>query len=312
MQRMKLGGGRWSNSWMGRFDSDRDKDGYGSSVCETYVANVWPVASIRSQNAVQHIVIRSALTMSRDAVWKKHSNSPCNSHLLGLRVSDSLTDLLEDAQVGKGSRDVQLDLLQTRLPVRRVDVWNASNKNDAGEDKQTGKGRREAIASVCRQTFRFGLGRGHRRVLPLFFSSCQTDIVQLCLGHSAEDSERVRAVSSYHDDWTKTTSEDWARHDYSAVTLTVIKGDGPPLFTCHILTQGQVTALRNSQAANRTTSVFMCNVLLRLASVFYRLYDNLHTLQAQSCFGQVVQRGHSSWILSLWLQKGFRLRNLTY
>lgn len=38
----------------------------GSSACGTYVANVWPVASVRSQNAVQHIVIRSALATSRD------------------------------------------------------------------------------------------------------------------------------------------------------------------------------------------------------------------------------------------------------
>lgn len=38
------------------------------AACETYVANVWPVASVRSQNAVQHIVIRSALAMSRDTM----------------------------------------------------------------------------------------------------------------------------------------------------------------------------------------------------------------------------------------------------
>lgn len=37
-------------------------------VCETYVANVWPVAGVRSQNAVQHIVIRPALTKSRDTM----------------------------------------------------------------------------------------------------------------------------------------------------------------------------------------------------------------------------------------------------
>lgn len=44
-------------------DSICDNDRFGSSVCETYVANIWPVASVRSQNAVQHIVIWSALTI---------------------------------------------------------------------------------------------------------------------------------------------------------------------------------------------------------------------------------------------------------
>lgn len=35
-------------------------------VCCTYVANVWSVAGVRSQNAVQDIVIRPTLMMSRD------------------------------------------------------------------------------------------------------------------------------------------------------------------------------------------------------------------------------------------------------
>lgn len=38
-------------------------------------------------------------------------------------VAEPLTDLLEDTQVGEGSRNVQLDQLQARFPVWRTSIW---------------------------------------------------------------------------------------------------------------------------------------------------------------------------------------------
>ena len=37
-------------------------------VFVTYIANVWPVTSVCSQNAVQHIVIGPALMMDKDII----------------------------------------------------------------------------------------------------------------------------------------------------------------------------------------------------------------------------------------------------
>lgn len=45
-------------------------------VCDTYVANIWPVTSVRSQNAVQHIVIRSALMMSKETMNTREKCEP--------------------------------------------------------------------------------------------------------------------------------------------------------------------------------------------------------------------------------------------
>lgn len=35
-------------------------------VCVTYVANVWPVTSVCSQNAVQHVMIWPALMINKE------------------------------------------------------------------------------------------------------------------------------------------------------------------------------------------------------------------------------------------------------
>lgn len=165
-----------------RLDSNCDENRCGSSVCETYIADVWPVASVGSQNAVQHIVIRAALHQEQRHSLKKDSTSLCNSEAERL----SLT-FWKMHRLGK-VREMS-SLICSRLDSRSEE--SASRMHQASENEQAGESRGEAIASVSKQTFRFRLRRGRRQVPPLFFSSCQTDVVEFCLGHSAEDSERL-------------------------------------------------------------------------------------------------------------------------
>lgn len=82
-----------------------------------------------------------AETPCRYTAWK------CQTRPSVERSNVTLTDLLEDAQVGEGSRNVQLDLLQTRLPIRRASVWKCVKLNDTGWRRRA---RRRAIASASR------------------------------------------------------------------------------------------------------------------------------------------------------------------
>lgn len=45
-------------------------------VCVTYVANVWPVTSVCSQNAVQHVMIWPALMMNKEIMKTNGTNGP--------------------------------------------------------------------------------------------------------------------------------------------------------------------------------------------------------------------------------------------
>lgn len=51
--------------------------------CVTYVANVWPVTSVCSQNAVQHVMIWPALMMKKEwRQWNKQARDAAQIHTL--------------------------------------------------------------------------------------------------------------------------------------------------------------------------------------------------------------------------------------
>lgn len=86
------------------------------SLCGTYVTHVWPVTRVSSQNAVQHVVIRPALGTQTNQIVRTQLWSAAPGAGAGGRGPEA-TDLLEDAQVWKGSGDVQLDQLQAGLSI---------------------------------------------------------------------------------------------------------------------------------------------------------------------------------------------------
>lgn len=59
-------------------------------VCETYVTNVWPVTSVCSQNAVQHIMIWPALMMNKEMMKTMEQSVSYTHSSSEMSVSDLL------------------------------------------------------------------------------------------------------------------------------------------------------------------------------------------------------------------------------
>jgi len=133
--------------------------------------------------------------------WKNNGMSKC------------LSDLLEDAQLGEGSRDVQLDQLQARLPVWRTwNIWETMAaswciEKHASVQNWSEKWQRELAGSFYLQfqCLRWVLLRSSTSLL-LGPDRCYTALQGTATQRNQY--EREEEEGGEHDDWTETTSGD--------------------------------------------------------------------------------------------------------
>lgn len=86
----------------------------------THVADVRPVAGVRSEHAVQEIVVRPSLAKREEGSKSKSSRLHRGPESkLGSSVSVNQTHLLEDEERGEGARDVELDQVKAGFPIRQ-------------------------------------------------------------------------------------------------------------------------------------------------------------------------------------------------
>lgn len=81
---------------------------------QTHVADVGSVARVGPQDAVEEVVVGTALQVGRVSGLTADDDGD-----EGTERSSMISYLLEDEERGEGSGDVQLDEVQTGLPVRQ-------------------------------------------------------------------------------------------------------------------------------------------------------------------------------------------------